>query len=294
MLVHIGQPPPPAETLETVDEVLPESDERRVTRTLAQALHTFEKQIVQTDPFPDRGNLLPVVYAGGTQERFSKMASALAEPDIAFVETGFTRAAAEPARSDLPSRTSIPTEARALVAEAARVLADTAPDPLRVVVGQIIRRSTKSSTTLFVATPDDRRTSHDRLRRTEPLGRDRRPLLHGDEHGSHSQGRDAEVFEAGDALRLLMGWWPLFVRLEARLSALVPAYADRCVRPHCGQLQIVINPLSIRVRWRSACAPCATGSGAEVDSNARVCSGTKCSIEVAAVNGLLCQGVLAV
>lgn len=140
VLVHIGEPPPPpAETLETVDEVLPESDERRVTRTLAQALHTFEKQIVQTDQFPDRGNLLPVVYAGGTQELFSKMASALAEPDIAFVETGFTWAAAEPAPSDLPSRISIPTEARALVAEAARVLADTAPDPLRVVVGPIIR-----------------------------------------------------------------------------------------------------------------------------------------------------------
>lgn len=118
---------------------MPESDERRVTRTLAQALSAFERQIVQPDTMPDRSNLLPVVYAGGTQELFAKVAVALAEPDIAFLETGFTGAGAEPAPADLPMSITIPTEARSLVAEAARVLAEPAKDPLRVVVGPIIR-----------------------------------------------------------------------------------------------------------------------------------------------------------
>lgn len=140
VLVHVAEPPPPpAGTLEGVAEVVPESDERRVTRTLAQALSTFESQIVQADKMPSKGSLLPVVYAGGTQELFAKVAAALAEPDIAFIETGFAWAAAEPAPADLPIRVSIPSEARSLVVEAARILAEPAKDPLRVVVGPIIR-----------------------------------------------------------------------------------------------------------------------------------------------------------
>lgn len=140
VLVHIEEPPAPArEALDTVEEVVPESDERRVTRTLAQALSAFERQIVKPDTMPDRGNLLPVVYAGGTRELFAKVAVALGEPDIAFVETGFTWAGAEAASADLPTSVTIPTEARSLVAEAARVLAEPAKDPLRVVVGPIIR-----------------------------------------------------------------------------------------------------------------------------------------------------------
>jgi Ni,Fe-hydrogenase III small subunit len=138
--VHVAEPPPPPEeALEGVREVIPESDERRVTRTLAQALATFERQIVQAAKMPNRGTLLPVVYAGGTQELFAKVAGALAEPDIAFIETGFVWASAEPAPSDLPARVSIPSEARSLVVEAARLLAAPGKDPLRVVTGPIIR-----------------------------------------------------------------------------------------------------------------------------------------------------------
>jgi hypothetical protein len=119
--------------------VAPESNERRVTRTLAQALAAFQRQIVQPDIQPTAKNMLPVIYAGGTRELFSKTATALAEPDISFLETGFTWAGAEPAADDLPTTVTIPSEAGRLLRDASRVLADTKKQPQRVFVGPIFR-----------------------------------------------------------------------------------------------------------------------------------------------------------
>jgi len=140
VLVHVDDAAaPPDDTLESVDQVAPESNERRVTRTLAQALSAFERQIVQPAAQPTAKNMLPIVYAGGTRELFAKTATALAEPDIAFLETGFTWAGAEPAADDLPTKVTIPAEAGRLLRDASRVLADTKKQPQRVFVGPIFR-----------------------------------------------------------------------------------------------------------------------------------------------------------
>lgn len=140
VLVHVDEPAAaPGDTLETVDQVTPESNERRVTRTLAQALSAFQKQIVEPDTQPTAKNMLPIIYAGGTRELFNKAATALAEPDIAFLETGFTWAGAEPAADDLPTAVHIPAEASRLLRDASRVLSDTKKETLRVFVGPIFR-----------------------------------------------------------------------------------------------------------------------------------------------------------
>lgn len=140
VLVHVDEPPPaPMNTLDGVDQVTPESNERRVTRTLAQALSAFQKQIVTPDAQPTAKNMLPIIYAGGTRELFSKAATALAEPDISFLETGFTWAGAEPAAEDLPTAVSIPAEAGHLLRDATRVLTDSKKQPERVFVGPIFR-----------------------------------------------------------------------------------------------------------------------------------------------------------
>lgn len=140
VLVHVDDAPaPPADTLESVEQVAPESNERRVTRTLAQALSAFEKQIVQPGTQPTAKNMLPIVYAGGTRELFAKTAAALDERDIAFLETGFTWAGAESAADDLPSTVTIPAEAGRLLRDASRVLADTKKQQQRVFVGPIFR-----------------------------------------------------------------------------------------------------------------------------------------------------------
>lgn len=140
VLMHIDQPEQPKEsTLEGVDQVMPESNERRVTRTLAQALNAFERQVVAPGTEPTPRSLLPVVYAGGTKELLSKVATALAEPDISFLETSFIWAGAEPASQELPRSVAIPAEALQLVTDAARILGRSNQDPLRVLVGPIIR-----------------------------------------------------------------------------------------------------------------------------------------------------------
>ncbi|WP_298042472.1 hypothetical protein [uncultured Citricoccus sp.] len=140
VLLHIDQPEPPEQpALEGVDQVVPESDERRVTRTLAQSLDAFERQIIKPGIEPTRRALLPVVYAGGTKELLSKVATALTEPDISFLETSFAWAGAEPASQNLPRAVAIPTEARQLVTSSAHILAESNPDPIRVLVGPIIR-----------------------------------------------------------------------------------------------------------------------------------------------------------
>lgn len=140
VLLHIDQPEPPEqETLEGVEQVQPESDERRVTRTLAQALDAFQRQVVEPGIEPTPRSLLPVVYAGGTKELLNKVSNALAEPDISFLDTSFSWAGTEPASQNLPRSVSIPAEARPLITGAARILGESDQDPIRVLVGPIIR-----------------------------------------------------------------------------------------------------------------------------------------------------------
>lgn len=140
VMLHIDPPEPaPQGVLPFVEEVIPESDERRVTRTLAQTLASFHKNIVEPGHTPNKANMLPVVYAGGTHELFAKMANALSDPEVAFLDTSFGWAGIEPVREGLPQQVVIPAEATSLVETAARVLSETADDPLRVLAGPIIR-----------------------------------------------------------------------------------------------------------------------------------------------------------
>ncbi|WP_120150520.1 hypothetical protein [Arthrobacter cheniae] len=140
VLLHVNQPEPLEQaTLEGIDQVIPESDERRVTRTLAQALDAFERQVAKPGTEPTPRALLPVVYAGSTKELLNKVAAAPTEPDISFLETSFNWAGAEPVSRNLPRSVAIPTEARRLGTAAARILGESNQDPLRVLVGPIIR-----------------------------------------------------------------------------------------------------------------------------------------------------------
>lgn len=51
--------------------------------------------------------------------------------------------------------------------------------------------------------------------------------------------------EAVPEILVQQGWWPLLVRLNARLSAMAPDYAIRCVRAQHGRLQFEVAPLSV-------------------------------------------------
>ena len=140
VLMHIDEPQRASQlTLEGVDQVIPESEERRVTRTLAQALDAFERKIIRPGTEPTLQSLMPVVYAGGTKEMLGKVSTALAGPDVSFFETSFAWASAEPASQDLPRSVTISAASRELLVGAVRILAESKQDPLRVLVGPIIR-----------------------------------------------------------------------------------------------------------------------------------------------------------
>lgn len=121
----------------------PESPERRVTRTLAQALTAFERHVLQPGREPRMSDLTPVIIAGGTKEMLAQVHNTLSEPGVSWLETGFTWAPIESAAAESPSRVLIPAEmeARELVARSVKLLSTPKSDPLRVITGPIIHIS---------------------------------------------------------------------------------------------------------------------------------------------------------
>lgn len=127
----------------SVESVRPESPERRVTRTLAQAVAAFEKHVIQPAREPRMRDLTPVVIAGGTKEMFAQISRAITEPGVSWLETGFTWAPIEAASAESPSKVIIPAdaEARELVTKSVRLLSAPKNEPLRVITGPIIHIS---------------------------------------------------------------------------------------------------------------------------------------------------------
>lgn len=123
--------------------VRPESPERRVTRTLAQAMSAFEKHVLQPAKEPRLQDLTPVIVAGGTKEMFAQLNHAISEPDVDWLETGFAWAPIETGPAQTPEQISVPadSEARELVSRSIKLLSTPASDPLRVLTGPIIHIS---------------------------------------------------------------------------------------------------------------------------------------------------------
>jgi len=142
--VNPPEPEPEPETQldnEVFSSAPSESAERRVTRTLAQAMAAFEKHVVQPATDPSMRDLAPVIIAGGTKEMFANLSRAVSEPDVGWLETGFAWAPIEGIPADPPSRISIPADAdaRHLISRAVQLLSTSRRDAVRVITGPIIR-----------------------------------------------------------------------------------------------------------------------------------------------------------
>lgn len=140
--------PPEPEEHEPLDGVShesapPESPERRVTRTLAQAMAAFDKHVLQPGKDPQSLALDQVVVAGGTKELLAHVNRALGEPGVSWFETGFAWAPVEAVDKDAPSAVMIPAdaEARELVARSVKLLSAPKKNPLQVFTGPIIHIS---------------------------------------------------------------------------------------------------------------------------------------------------------
>lgn len=137
--------PPAPEKHTTLDGVSyesapPESPERRVTRTLAQAMAAFDKHVLQPGREPQSLALDQVVVAGGTKELLAHVNRTLAEPGVSWFETGFAWAPVEAVDKDAPRAVMIPAdaEARELVARSVKLLSAPKKNPLQVFTGPII------------------------------------------------------------------------------------------------------------------------------------------------------------
>lgn len=122
------------------DTATPESPERRVTRTLAQAISALDKYVLKPGLEPRMRDLTPVVIAGGTKELLAHLTRTVADPDISWLETGFSWAPIEAVSPSVPKAVTVPAdaEARELMSRAVRLLSSPKTDPLRVVTGPII------------------------------------------------------------------------------------------------------------------------------------------------------------
>lgn len=144
VVLKVNPPEPEPETQldnDVFSSAPSESAERRVTRTLAQAMAAFEKHVMQPATDPHMRDLTPVIIAGGTKEMFANLSRALSEPDVGWLETGFAWAPIEGVSADPPTRISIPADvdARYLISRAVRLLSTPKSDPVRVITGPIIR-----------------------------------------------------------------------------------------------------------------------------------------------------------
>lgn len=146
VILKVSAPEPPKEQQFdgiNYDSMPPESPERRVTRTLAQAMAAFDKHILQPGKDPRTPALNQVVIAGGTKEMLAHVSKTLAEPGVSWFETGFTWSPVEKVDKNAPSSVLIPadSEARELVSRSVRALSTPQRKPLQIFTGPIIHIS---------------------------------------------------------------------------------------------------------------------------------------------------------
>lgn len=134
---------PPAATQEPLDgadieTVSPESEQRRVTRTLAESLAAFSKTVVQRAVDVGEGSLAPFIAAGGSREMMRHVQAVLREPGVGVLDVGFSWAPVEEPRGESVAGIGIPVEALELVNRSVEVLSRPEVQRRAIVTGPII------------------------------------------------------------------------------------------------------------------------------------------------------------
>lgn len=121
-----------------VDRVAPEPPERRVTRTLAQALTAVNARIVQPAREPTRADMVPLIAAGASRELLLAVTQVLSDPSVAVLETSFAWATGATAPASVPASVSLPAEANDLLSRASNLLRTSRRDPAEQITGPIV------------------------------------------------------------------------------------------------------------------------------------------------------------
>lgn len=121
-----------------IDITPPEPPERRVTRTLAQALSAVDQAIVQPASEPSMDDLHKAVQMGVSRELCVALHNVLKEPVVGELDTDFRWAPAVRPSKSAPQRVSIPAESRNLLELAAAKLKNVRVEQSRVMSGAIV------------------------------------------------------------------------------------------------------------------------------------------------------------
>jgi hypothetical protein len=115
-----------------------EPTERRVTRTLAQALDAVQQRIVEPAKEPDAQDIAPLVAAGVTRELVFAVNSILHHSAISEFKASFQWADAVTPPGGVPRRVEVSAEAEPLLVRTERLLKSSRRDPGQIVTGPIV------------------------------------------------------------------------------------------------------------------------------------------------------------
>lgn len=121
-----------------VDRVAPEPAERRVTRTLAQALTAIQSRIVQPAREPQASELHDLIAAGASRELVLAVNQVLGDPAVATFEATFDWASGLTAPAAVPTGVAVPSAATELLTRAAGLLSSSKREPNRSFIGPIV------------------------------------------------------------------------------------------------------------------------------------------------------------
>jgi len=143
ILMPLSEPPPETEAglwqhEAGIDRVAPEPPERRVTRTLAQALTVLQTRIVEPAREPKAADIIPLIAAGGSRELVMAVSQVLSDPAVAVFEASFAWASGVTAPAAVPRSISFPAEASDLLTEASKLLLTSRRDPAERMTGPIV------------------------------------------------------------------------------------------------------------------------------------------------------------
>jgi hypothetical protein len=125
-VVPILMPIPPDEPDPAVPQLAamapPESGQRRVTRTMAQALSAMKGQILDAPQLPSRSMLADLVVAGVTRESVMAVQRVLIAPGVTELDASFEWAAGHRSTQTLPTTVEFPRDAAPVLAAAADLM----------------------------------------------------------------------------------------------------------------------------------------------------------------------------
>lgn len=178
VLLLLDEPPADkAEPLDGFDSITPESDQRRVTRTLAEALSLYNRTVIQKAVEPKAVDMGPLIAAGGSREMFRQVQQVLRDPELGVLDISFAWAAVEQPRGQAVERVGISSDAIDLVDRTVQLLSKMEPRPRSIVTGPIYTISHATDGPVHIAIQTAGLNGH--LQKVElTVSADRRSDLH--------------------------------------------------------------------------------------------------------------------